>query len=62
MALLLVMVLILPGMTIDMGVVFYNTFGLDLQELSLDLSQCSHTNSSLVLLFEKHYRTHLLNW
>lgn len=53
-------VLILPGMTIDMGVVLHNTFGLDLQELSLDLSQCSHTNSSPSVLFEKHYRTPML--
>lgn len=53
-------VLILPGMTIDMGVVLHNSFGLDLQELSLDLSQCSHTNESPSVLFEKHYRAPML--
>ena len=53
-------VLIMPGMTIDMGVVLHNTFGLDLQEISLDLSQCWHTNTSPSVLFEKHYRTPML--
>ena len=53
-------VLILPGMTIDMGVVLHNSFGLDLQELSLDLRQCNHTNDSPSTLFEKHYRTPML--
>jgi len=53
-------ILIMPGMTIDMGVVLHNTFGLDLQEISLDLSQCWHTNTSPSVLFEKHYRTPML--
>ena len=53
-------VLILPGMTIDMGVVLHNSFDLDLQELSIDLRQCSHTNESPSTLFEKHYRTPML--
>ena len=53
-------VLVIPGMTIDMGVVLHNSFGLDLQELSLDLRQCNHTNESPSTLFEKHYSTPML--
>ena len=53
-------VLILPGVTIDMGVVLHNSFDLDLQELSLDLRQCNHTNESPSTLFEKHYRAPML--
>ncbi len=53
-------ILVVPGITFDMGVVLANPYSLNVQELSLLAEQCYHTNETPSKFLQKQYRAPIL--